>query len=151
MTKIKLGDIFEINTPKGKAYLHYIYKDDTIGELIRVLPGLFPDRPLSFEDIVCCEERFLIFFPLSIACKRKIVEYVGFYPADNFKKPEFMRSKHIIKGDFLVWHSLFTLTWKRQLVIKLTSNQKKLSPWRIWNDTLLIENLIENWSLENWK
>jgi|GEM_PF-3874736 len=34
MASIKLGNIFEINTPLGNAYLHYIYKDKSLGDLI---------------------------------------------------------------------------------------------------------------------
>ena len=31
MEKIKIGDIFEISTPKGNAYLQYVDSDKTIG------------------------------------------------------------------------------------------------------------------------
>ncbi|BDA78463.1 hypothetical protein LPTSP3_g13930 [Leptospira kobayashii] len=49
MAKIKIGDIFEINTSKGNAYLHYIYQDKSVGDLIRVLPGLYSDRPSNLS------------------------------------------------------------------------------------------------------
>lgn len=150
MARIKIGDIFEINTPKGKAYLHYVYKDKAIGDLIRILPGLYPNRPASFEKLAGSKERYMVFFPLSVASKHKIVEQVGHYPIDNFEKPRYMRAEHIVKGEFLGWHIVDTETWQRQLVKVLTSEQKKLSPWGIWNDTLLIENLTDGWSLEKW-
>lgn len=141
MGKIKVGDVFEINTPKGKAYLHYIYKDKTTGDLIRVLPGLHSDRPANFDTLVGSKERYMVFFPLTAANKQKIVEQIGYYSADNFVKPRFMRTEHVVRGEFLGWHIVDTETWQRQLVKTLTSEQKKLSPWGIWNDTLLIENL----------
>jgi hypothetical protein len=50
MAKIKLGDLFEINTPNGKAYLQYVYKDSTLGELVRVLPGLYKERPSELNS-----------------------------------------------------------------------------------------------------
>ena len=28
--------------------------------------------------------------------------------------------------------------------------QKELSPWGIWNDTLLIERMMEGWTPEKW-
>jgi hypothetical protein len=151
VTKIKLGDIFQINTPKGKAYLHYIYKDKELGDLIRVLPELYSEWPESLEQLARSKEAFMIFFPLSAANRKKIVEQVGYYPADNFGKPEYMRDKHIVRGAFLGWHIIDTKTWKRQLVNDLTSDQKRLSPWGIWNDTLLIERLVSDWSLEKWR
>lgn len=150
MGKIKLGDIFEINTPKGKAYLHYIYKDNTIGELIRVLPGLHAERPASIDKLAGSAERYMIFFPLSAASKRKIVERVGYYPAEGFSKPKYMRTEHNVRGEFLGWHIVDTDTWHRQLVKELTPEQKQLSSWGTWNDTLLIRNLVNDWSLEKW-
>ena len=82
--------------------------------------------------------------------KRKIVELVGFYPANGFKKPEYMRTEHNVRGEFLGWHIINTETWKRELVKSLSLEQKELSPWGVWNDTLLIERLVDNWSLKNW-
>ena len=61
-----------------------------------------------------------------------------------------MRTEHNIRGEFLGWHIVDTETWQRQLVKTLSPEQKKLSPWGIWNDTLLIENLVNDWSLEKW-
>lgn len=151
MKKIKIGDIFEITTPKGKAFLHYIYKDDKVGrQLIRVLPGLYLQNPENFDKIAASKEQYMIFFPLSPAFKRKIIEKVGYYPADKFDKPKYMRSGHEIRGEFLGWHIIDTDTWKMQLVKELTSEQKQLSDWDTWNDTLLIERLINEWSLEKW-
>jgi hypothetical protein len=150
MARIKEGDIFEINTPNGKAYLHYIYKDNTTGDLIRVLPGLYSERPANFDKLAGSKERYMVYFPLSAANKQNIIEHVGHYPVDNFKKPKYMRTEHIVKGEFLGWHIIDTETWQRQLVKTLTPEQKQLSPWGIWNDTLLIENLVDDWELEKW-
>jgi hypothetical protein len=150
MTNIKLGDIFEINTPKGKSYFHYIYHDKSLGDLIRVLPGLYSERPANFDKLAGSKEKYMIFFPLSAANRRRIVENMGHYPVDNFEQPQYMRSEHIVRGEFLGWHIINTKTWERQLVKTLTPEQKKLSPWGIWNDVLLIENLVDDWSLEKW-
>lgn len=150
MRRIKVGDIFEISTPKGKAYLHYIYKDKMTGDLIRVLPGLYSDRPDSLDKLAGSKESFMVSFPLSAAYKQKIVAHVSYYAADSFEKPKYMRTEHIVRGEFLGWHIIDTETWQRQLVKTLTPEQKKLSPWGIWNDTLLIENLVDDWSLEKW-
>lgn len=150
MAKTKLGDIFEIETPKGKAYLHYIFKSKSGIDLIRVLQGLYQERPVNFDDLVKSKERYMISFPpLSIACKRKILEQVGHYPADGFKKPKYMRTVHLIPG-VDAWDIVDTDTLKRQVVKKLTPEQMKLSPWGIWNDTLLIERLVNDWKLEDW-
>jgi hypothetical protein len=151
MGKIKIGDIFEINTSKGKAYLHYIHKDPKIGrELVRVLPGLYAERPASFDKLAGSKELYMIFFPVSAANKKKIVMNVGHYSADNFTKPKYMRTEHNVRGEFLGWHITDTDTWKIQLVKELTQEQKQFSDWASWNDTLLVERLVNDWSLEKW-
>ncbi len=150
MKKINLGDIFEIKTAKGYTYLHFIFKNKELGELIRVLPNFYDERPLDFKELEISTERFMVFFPLSFAYKKKIVEKVYFSPYENYKKPDYMRTEHIVGDKFLGWDIVNTNTWDRKLVKKINSKQKSLSPWGIWNDTLLIENLEKGWSLENW-
>jgi hypothetical protein len=147
---MKIGDIFEFETPKGKAYLHFIYKDKVTGYLVRVLSGLYSERPTDLEELVTFKERYMVFFPLSAANKQKIIQKIGHYPVDKFEKPKYMRVEHIVRGEFLGWHIVDTDTWERQLVKELLPEQKLLSPWGIWNDTLLIENLVDDWSLEKW-
>ena len=150
MTRIKIGDVFEIGTAKGQAYLHYVYDGKSDGDLIRVLPGLYIERPEEKDTIIKQQELFLIFFPLKYAFKRKLVELVSHFPVNKFEKPKYMRSRHIIGGNFLGWHIINTDSCKRQLVTELSEKQKTLSPWGIWNDTLLKERLENNWNLENW-
>jgi hypothetical protein len=151
MARIKLGDIFEINTPKGKAYLHYVHLDDTKIAMLRVLQGLYQERPMNFDEIASAKERYLVKFPLGAAHYRKIVQRVGFYPADNFIKPQFMRSPETRRGELLGWYIVNTATYHRQLVEKLSPEQKQLSDWAGWNDTLLIERLVSDWSLDKWE
>lgn len=150
MARVKIGDIFEIETSKGKVYLHFLYKDKEIGELVRVLKGFHNIRPASFEDLASSSEQFMVYLPLSAANRRKIVEHVGNFSVANLAKPQYMRTEHYVRGEFLGWHIIDTDTWDRQLVKELTPEQKQLSPWGVWNDTLLIENLEQGWSLENW-
>lgn len=75
-----IGDIVEIPTSKGLAYALYSHehtKSPRMGSLLRILPGLYPARPLNFSEIVKEKEQFCIFFPLMAALKRKIVQIVG--------------------------------------------------------------------------
>jgi hypothetical protein len=151
MAKIKLGDIFEVNTPKGKGYLHYFHRDNDGIDYIRVLQGLYYERPPDFSKIASNPERYVIGFPLSAAYRRKLVDLAGFYPADDYKMPKFMRDPYLIRGEFLGWHIVNTETLHRAFVKELSPEQKKLSPWGIVNDTLLIERLVNNWNLDDWE
>ena len=148
---MELGAVFELKTKQGNAYLHYIYEDKELGELVRVLPGFYTERPTSFDEVARGQERYMIFFPLAAASKRKLVEQVGAYPTAGFHKPKYMRTPHTVKGAFLGWHIVDTDTWHRQLVKTLTPAQKRLSDWGSWNDTLLVERLEQGWVLEDWQ
>lgn len=151
MKKISIGDLFEIETSKGFAYFQYCFKDENLGELIRVLPGIFPDRLDSFDKIVAEKEVFMVFFPLLMAYRKKIVHLVGNKELPNVEKPKFMREEYFTENGQEGWYIVDTDTWKRTKVKKLTPEQESLSPWGIWNDTLLIERIEEGWSLDNWK
>lgn len=151
MSKIQLGDIFEIKTPKGSAYLHFIAKDTMGIEVVRVLSDLYQKRPESFDELIKKKERYIISFPLKSANNKNIVEKVGHISSDGYHYPQFMRTPHNIRGEFLGWHIVNTSTLIRKLVSKLSTEQKKLSPWGVWNDTLLIDRLANNWKLEEWE
>lgn len=151
MARIKIGDVFEISTPKGKAYLQYVHKHETIGELIRILDGLYVDGCERLDELVENKELYLIHFPLGIAYKRRIVNKMGNYPLPtNFKLPRKFRDDHIIRGEFICWHIVDYDSWQRESVKELSEEQKKLSPWGTWNDTLLIEKLVDDWTLDEW-
>lgn len=72
MKKIIIGDLFEIKTAKGFAYLQYCYKDEILGELIRILPENFTRRLDSFTGIIIQKESFLVFFPVLAAYRKKL-------------------------------------------------------------------------------
>lgn len=150
MRKIRLGDIFEIETSKGKAYLQYVWHDELTGEMIRVLSQFYTSRPADFEELVFAQERFVVSFPAAAAMRKGIVERVGNLPVVGFVKPTLMRTKHSIRGEFLGWHIVDTKTLQRSLVASLDLSQLQLSPWGIWNDTLLIEKLESGWTLDSW-
>lgn len=150
MAKIKIGDIFSINTPKGKAYLHYVYVDNDGIELIRVLPGLYLNDVQDITLLSQQKELFMLFFPLRIAFHRKIVKLEGHTDIGSFKKPQYMREDDYIRGNFSSWYIVNIDTCKRKYVKKLSPKQNALSPWGVWNDTLLIERLVEGWTLDKW-
>jgi hypothetical protein len=149
--KINIGDLFEIETSKGFAYFQYCYKSENLGELIRILPETFTHRPDSFDKIVAEKESFMVFFPVLMAYRKKIIHLVANVALLNFEKPKFMREECLLKDEPECWYIVDTSTWKRTKVKELTPEQQSLSPWGIWNDTLLIERIEEGWSLDKWK
>lgn len=151
MKRIRLGDVFELETTKGKAYVQFVHDNKDVSELIRILPGLFSECP-DLESIVSKKEEFFVHFPLKAAFKKGIVRFVGsFELPDGLKLPQKMRTEVVDNnGDLIGWHIVDYSSWQRESISDLTEDQKALSPWGIWNDTLLADRLASGWSLENW-
>jgi hypothetical protein len=142
MTRMKIGDIFEIATPQGRAYLHYVYKDNNGFDIVRVLPGLHEEAPEDIDMLAADKEKFVLSFPLTTAYYKNIVRRVGFHSVYHFEKPKFMQSKHVVRGEFLDWHLVDMDKWHSLLMQILTPAEKKLSPSCNWSDTLLVERLV---------
>ncbi len=146
---VKIGDLFEIETANGKAYLQYVNNRENFGESVRVFYKLFDNEPDKQDLIrlIKSEEYFYIGFALKEALKLGIVKKEFSIPILN-PFPKYFRTEHLFKNNW--WQIIDFQTWKRESVEHLSEEQKKLSPWGIWNDTLLIENLEKDWRLENW-
>ncbi|WP_422861153.1 hypothetical protein [Flagellimonas sp. W118] len=148
--KIELGDVFGIETSKGRGYLQYVKvpKDTSEVEKVKVFSRLFEQKPETIESVVLSEDFYYIDFPLSAAYKKKIVTFVENVPLpQGFTCPRYYRTENMFdKG----WQIIDSETWKRESVELLTQEQKKLSPWGVWNDTLLVENLENGWKLNDW-
>jgi len=77
----RIGDIIEIETPMGLAYVQYTQNDERLlGEMIRVLPGIYADRPKSLSQLARSKERFFTFVSLGVLVRRGDVTIVGNEP-----------------------------------------------------------------------
>jgi hypothetical protein len=150
--KIKVGDVFEMLTPKGmKIYLQCVeipldVKNNV--ELIKVFYKLHKITPKKINSIVN-DGYFFNRFALKSAYRKNIVEKVEYLslPLD-FHVPSYYRTVNEFgKG----WQIVNAETWERENVANLSVEQKKLSPWGSMNDTLIIELLEKGWRLENWE
>jgi hypothetical protein len=148
----KIGDVVEIPTPEGLAYAQFTHKHDApprMGALIRVLPGLFRERPADFRELAELQERFFVFFPLGAACNRRIVTIVAneAIPASAIRFPRLRAAGFIDRSgkvhDWWVFDGV-----KEERVGALTAEIARLSPCEVWNDTLLIERIASGWSPE---
>ncbi|HEY3912993.1 MAG TPA: hypothetical protein VGN61_00795, partial [Verrucomicrobiae bacterium] len=73
--KVQLGDILEIPTKKGLAYVqfsHYHQPPPHFGAVIRILPGLFLERPKDFQALANQKELYYTLFPVKAAVNRNI-------------------------------------------------------------------------------
>lgn len=149
-TRPNIGDVIEIDTPEGLAYAQFSHRDQQFGYLLRVLPGIYKQRPESFADLVNLEERFYVFFALDGALSRGIVKR-----ASNEAVPDRARKFPLMRMAGWRDESGRVLNWwlydgeREWQVDKLTPEQESLSLAQVWNDTLLVQRIIEGWSPRN--
>ncbi|TCI30747.1 hypothetical protein EVJ33_05495 [Exiguobacterium sp. SL-10] len=153
MARIQIGDVFKINTPNGEAYLQYVHEDKTIGELVRILPGVYEKTPKNLKEIVAEKEAYLLHCPLKPAIRHKIIEAISNYDIpQDFKIPHKFRTEITDnEGNLVGWHIVDYSTWYNHEVYELTEEQIQLSPWDTWSYPLLVKRITEGWALENWK
>jgi hypothetical protein len=147
----RLGDVVEIETPKGLAYAQYTHEHrqpPRYGSLLRVLPGLYSERPAGFADLVAQDERFSVFFPLGAALTRRIVRIVANEEIPETKKtfPTF-RARHVENGVAGPWW-----IWDGGRKSRLARRRDRWTPravHAVWNDTLLIDRIASGWTPDN--
>jgi len=149
MTRIKLGDLIEIPTPKGLAYAQYINKHPRYGALLRVFSGTYGQRPSDFATVLARDVQFMCFFPLQAALNEGIVTMVDHapVPAEASDFPIF-RAGVIdpATGKVTIWW-----LWdgeKEWRIGQLTPEQRRLPIRGVWNDTMLIERIVSGWRPE---
>jgi hypothetical protein len=146
----RIGDVIEIETPKGLAYALYTHEhreQPRYGSLLRVLPGLHRERPSDFARLVEEDERFSVFFPLGAALNRRIVRIVANEEIPKAKRsfPTF-RSREVsngIAGPWWIWEG------KKERLARRRDKWTPRALHEIWNDTLLIERIASGWTPED--
>ncbi|TGM65837.1 hypothetical protein EHQ94_02025 [Leptospira meyeri] len=151
-SRIQLGDVFEFETSKGKAILHFIGKSyrPGSGEFIRVLEGLYLTLPEKLEEIVTSKERYIILFPCILAFRAKMIKKLGNVSHEKFQIPKIMKLEEIVRGEFKGWYLIDPNTKNRKFVKNLNEKEKQINPSGIWNPALLKERLEKNWSIDEW-
>jgi hypothetical protein len=149
-TRPRIVDVIEIETPRGFAYAQYTHEHrepPRYGSLLRVLPGLLAERPESFQQLVLQEERFLVFFPLGAATKRRIVRIVANESIPEAKRPfPIFRSRLVsdgLEGPWYIWDG------KKSRLARRRDRWTPRAVLAVWNDTFLIERITEDWSPED--
>jgi hypothetical protein len=147
-TRPQIGDVIEIETRGGLAYVQYTHEHrepPRWGSLLRVLPGLY-DRQPDLTKLVLEEERFSVFFPLHAALRRGLFSIVAneSIPAAKQAFPIFRaRQAGATEGPWYYWDG--SREW-REGWWRRTPHWRPRALHEIWNDTLLIERIASGWS-----
>ncbi len=135
----KLGDVFEIEIDKQKAYFQYTFKYVPFGYLIRILPGLYTDKCDNIQELVEQKQRFWIFYPLGTAIRRKLITKVGNFAIPTYAQelPPMRARGGIAKdGTVLNWYRCEGTNVQR---INLTEKDLDLSLRGVANHQYLID------------
>jgi len=156
--KARIGDICEITTPVGLAYIQYTHPAISLGSLVRVLPGLFKERPSGFAELAKQRELYFVFYPLSYALRDRDAEVVSHQPVPEWAQPyPLMRwpGASDSRGRVVAWkifkasEPLTPEFHARTSVIRtLTPEQEKLSIHHLWPHPVLVKELGRGWTPE---
>ncbi|MDD2592482.1 MAG: hypothetical protein PHN21_06735 [Erysipelotrichaceae bacterium] len=153
LPKVKYGDVFEIKTYKGFGYFQCVKEAPaTDVEVIRVFNNIFSSvEDVNFDYLVNDGQLYFLHFPLKYAVKKKCVRYIGNYSVSpHVTVPRYYRSMHKIGTKLICWHIVDSETLERRSTLDLSDEERSLSPWGSWNDTLLAERMASGWTLEKW-
>jgi hypothetical protein len=157
--KPRIGDICELKTSAGLAYLQYTHDGKDMGQLVRVLPGWYSSRPPDFSALTNQQEMYFTFYTLEYALRAKQVEIVSNQPV-----PEWARDVPVMrKAGGLTDTEGRTLNWTIGPALKLstiedlkrahhirglTPEQAKLSIDAIWPHPIMVQKIAEGWTPE---
>lgn len=156
--KTQTGDIFEINTPVGFAYVQYTHDAGSMGQLVRVLPGIFDARPPDFSTIVTQRELYFVFYTLNYALHDQQIEWVSNQPVPKWAQAyPLMRwcGARDANGKPIAW-KIFNAGSKltpqehqrTPLIHNLTPEQQRLSIHELWPHPVMVRELARGWTPE---
>jgi len=91
-TRVKIGDIFQIELEKGYAYGQITHKDSSMGTLIAVFCKRYNEPTSQYELVITDEVQFRLFYFASGALKKGLTEVVA-----NLEVPDKLSSFPIFK------------------------------------------------------
>jgi len=156
--KAVVGDVVEVKTSAGLAYLQYTHELDNMGSLVRVLPGLFAKRPRDFQDLTRQKELYFTFYTLRHAVRHGDAMIVSHQEIPDWAKP-YPMMRHSADSDrtgkTLVWRIVradtpFTLEELRKAPTyqELTPELERLSTHVLHSHPSMVYHLAQEWTPE---
>ncbi len=142
----------EIQTPRGLAYIQYTSRHTRLGDTVRVLPGLFTERPGTAElNALAAQEGFFTFYPVGLAVRQGLAEIAANCPIPpNLDAPSLLRRIGAMTPDGKVVAWRIADGVKETLVKReLTAEERRIPIASIWNHEFLVSRLSEQWRPEH--
>ena len=143
--RLKSGDVFQVITPQGKAYIQFCSKHLEYGEMIRVLPGIFPEQP-DISGLID-KHAYFTFYPLALSAFRKMVDLVGNFPLlESYGVAPILRRAGAMLADGTVKAWIIEDPVKGDTLREiLNDSERQLSLAEIWNHEMLVGRIETQW------
>ena len=153
--KLSIGDLCEVKTPAGLAYIQYTHDGRDMAELVRILPGLYSVRP-DIAALATEKELYFVYFTLEYALKEKDkFSIVSNQPVPDFAKalPAMRKRGHIDReGNTLFWYitqankgASIAVLQQLPRIKTLSADQERLSIEALWPPPVMIRKLASGW------
>lgn len=142
------GDVIEVRTPRGLAYVHYTARHPEYGDAIRVLPGFFQTRPESWSTLVA-QEGYFTFYAVSAAVSQGLVEVAAHQPIPPGRElPSRSRRYGWVTpaGEVKTW--LINDGTRDVVRTELSAEERRLFIAAMWNHAFLVDRLVKEWHPE---
>lgn len=150
--KPKIGDVCEIAIPNGLAYVQYTHDHPSLGELVRVLPGIYSTRP-DIKTLAQQTEIYFVFYPLKYALRDRQTAVVSNEPVPGWARQFPIMRKRAGDHGWLIGDGSKQSTLEEMnrlsYVEQLTPEQKKLSiGGQLCPHPALVKDLARGWMPE---
>lgn len=142
--RIAIGDVFELPTPCGYAYLQYTHEHPLLGSLVRVLDGHFATQQSDVSALIGRPHRFSVFYLVGSAMRDGVVRRVG-----NYQPPSSVQPFPATRRRMLLDSGWEILRNGNEVVERVSqlSEQQKLDPEaENWSDRTLKQRVASEWS-----
>jgi hypothetical protein len=144
--KAKPGDLLEIETPKGLAYVQYVGQHPEYGDVIRVLPGFHEHRDSDFNGFIE-KPGYLAFYSARASVAQGLSRIVGSYPL-GIEVPNNVRraGARAKTGEILTW--IVESDGYEIVRERLSEMEKQLPIAAVWDHELLVMRISQEWMPE---
>lgn len=138
---IRPGDVLEIKTPNGTAYIQFIGVHGEYGDAILVEPRVHATPVTDFGGLF--ENGYVTFYPARLAVKKAMARLIGH--SNPPRMPDRLRRPGARNGRKIE-------TWvieegaDERVSSRLTPQEIKLPIAAIWNHEFLIKRIAEGWT-----
>jgi hypothetical protein len=139
--RAKPGDVLQLNTPKGFAYLQYVGRHSEYGDAVLVNPKLGV-RPEVFTS-QAFSGGYLVFYPATAAVARGLVAVVDHLAPLSL--PQRLRRPGARSGQHIATWIIEDGT-AETVKSKLSEDDLRLPIAVIWNHELLTQRVLEGWN-----